>query len=168
MALHDYACPSCGQSRIDYYVPITQRAMTAAPLCLVCQTPTNWIPQVGRIDAGSGAGFLAFDTQVLQPDGSHASVHINSLADLRRVERETEQRQRNGEGQAMIWRDYSNDRSNRDVHTMGKDPATLAQEALDAQPKRARLSVTRHGSTPPILALGAGVSEPTMSALEGL
>lgn len=139
--------------------------MAAAPTC-TCGVVMEWLPQVGRIEAGAGhGGFTPFTTQVLQPDGTHKPVTVSTLSDIRRLERDTERAQRNGEGQAMIWRDYSNDRSNYDVHTMGKDPATLAQEELAKQPKRARLSVQRYGSDAPNLALGSGVSESSMSAL---
>ena len=43
---------------------------------------------------------------------------VESLSALRQIERESEQRHRNGEGAPLVWRDYSNDRSNFDRHTL--------------------------------------------------
>lgn len=166
MALHDFDCTACGSLLEDYYVPITQRATEAEPLCPTCGARMRWVPAVGRMEAGAGpGGFTPFTTQVLQPDGTHKPVTVSTLSDIRRLERETERAQRNGEGQQMIWRDYSQDRSNTHVHTMGEDPATKLRHELSGQKVRARLSVTRHGETAPQLALGAGVTESTTSAL---
>lgn len=120
MALHDYVCPTCGASAVDIYRPVTERASEHPPDCPTCQTPMLWIPAVGAIDAYES---VAFTTSVRQPDGSYKDVRIHSLHDIRRIERETEQAHRNGEGQPMRWRDYSQDRSNGDVHTFGASPA---------------------------------------------
>lgn len=159
-ALHDFTCPACGSTARDFPVPMRLGARCYRPIC-GCGTLMTWIPQVGRMDALEP--FQRFTTSVLQPDGSHKEVLIDSLSAMRRVERETEIAERNGEGQRMIWRDYSQDRSNRDVHTCGPDPATVAREEVATA--RARLSATRHGARAPEVTLGAGVTEATVSAL---
>jgi hypothetical protein len=51
---------------------------------------------------------------------------ICGIADIRRLERESEQAERDGVGRAMRWRDYSQDHSNRDVHTIAPDPSVKA------------------------------------------
>ena len=45
---------------------------------------------------------------------------VGSLHQMRQIERETEQQARNGEGQRLVWRDYSQNSSNKDVHTLAK------------------------------------------------
>jgi hypothetical protein len=69
--------------------------------------------------------FAKFTTQVEDPSRPEGfrDVTISSLADIRRLERESEQAERNGDGRKMVWRDYSQDRSNIDQHTLGADPS---------------------------------------------
>ncbi len=105
MALHDFVCRACKTEWVDVDIPRGQRATEAAPPCPTCEGPLEWLPRIGRIDAGSGSSFVAFDTEILQPDGSHKTVHVDSLHQIRQIERESEQRHRNGEGQPMIWRE---------------------------------------------------------------
>lgn len=45
---------------------------------------------------------------------------VDSLHAMRQIERQTEQMHRNGEGQPLVWRDYSQNRSNFDSHTLAK------------------------------------------------
>ena len=77
-------------------------------------------------------------------------VEINSLQTIRRLERESEQAARNGEGRPMVWRDFSQDRSNTDVHTLGKDPSlTPAKTFLNGQPvigRRGAAVIADHGT----------------------
>ena len=120
MPLHDYTCPSCAYTLTDVYRPVTERASASPPRCPRDGQAMLWVPAVGAVDAYEST---AFTTSVRQPDGSYKDVPVASLRDIRRIERETEQAHRNGEGQPMRWRDYSNDRSNADVHTFGPTPA---------------------------------------------
>lgn len=121
-----------------------------------------WIPNIGRMDAASGSTFKAFDTYVRQPDGSERLTTISSLHQLRSIERDSEQRQRNGEGQALRWRDYSNDRSNGDRNSFGPTPAE--QTRADLGHARATLSAGRHREEPTVT-LGPGVTDDTVSPL---
>lgn len=86
-------------------------ALHARIPCPLCDEWTflEWIPQIGRISASHGPTFTAFECY----DGMNRKVRVESIADLRRIERESEQQARNGEGQIMVWRDYSNDRTNK-------------------------------------------------------
>jgi hypothetical protein len=135
MALHDYRCPDCGYIQRDFHVPTGIRASEMAPRCPKHQFPLGgtrmeWIPQAKFScfsDSGkqSGDSFTKFTTPVEDP-GSPTGFRdetIGSLADIRRLERESEIRERNGEGRRMIWRDYSQDPSNRDKHTIAEDPS---------------------------------------------
>ena len=69
--------------------------------------------------------FTKFTTPVEDPSSptGYRDVTISSLADIRRLERDSERAERNGEGRRMLWRDYSQDRSNWDQHTLGPDPS---------------------------------------------
>lgn len=170
MPLHDYRCPECGAVRLDVYRPISVGARGDLPHCDACARTMQWIPQVGRIDAGSGPGFKTFTAQQRQPDGSFKEITLNSVADLRRVERESEQAARNGEGEAMRFRMWSHTASNGDRNSFGDDPSVQAQQnlaALQAEAgdrRRGRLSTIR-GEAARLNAeqLGPGVTESSMS-----
>ncbi len=112
--MHDYVCDRCGHALTDVYRPVSVRASDDRPKCPHCCRLMDWIPQVGRMDAYEPNA--EFD-HVLK-DGT--TVHIDSLAKLRAVERDSEQRARNGEGEQLRWRDYSQDKSNTDAHSFAK------------------------------------------------
>lgn len=55
------------------------------------------------------------------PSFNHEGKRISDLQQLRKVERESMERYRGGEKVApVVWRDFSQDRSNRDVNTFGR------------------------------------------------
>jgi hypothetical protein len=114
----NYACPQCDLVLREYPVDFGQNLAKAAPPCPVCKDVlTEWIPQIGRMSAGNGPTFTAFETT--GPDGK---LHrINSITDLRHMEREAEKMAADGVGQTMVWRDYANDRSNRYDHAITKN-----------------------------------------------
>jgi hypothetical protein len=116
MALHDYACPTCGYRLIDEFRSCEEGATARLPLCPTCRVSMIWIPQVGRMDA------LEPMQEFEVCDGRNQRVVVDSLHKLRQIERESEQLARNGEGQQMVWRQYSQDPSNRHTHTLGQDP----------------------------------------------
>lgn len=97
-------------------------------------------------------------------DGT-APVTVSSLREIRHLERESERLAADGEGQQIIFRAYSQDRSNRDLHTMGASPQRT--------PNLDRL--TRGGTRPLFdavdadaaedLSMGPGADEALASAL---
>ena len=117
MPLHDYWCAICGQLETNVYRSAHEGARANPPLH--CSEPMRWIPQTTAMDAGGvkTAGFRAFDTT----DGRGEPVHIDSLRKLRQVERESEVHARNGEGQPMIFRRWSQSDSNQDQPTLSKN-----------------------------------------------
>lgn len=137
MAHHDFVCPACHYLLRDHEVPTGQRATAHAPICprhqLGGPIRMDWIPNARFSlfsDAATegGSSFAKFTLPVEDP-GSPTGFReetVASLADIRRLERESEQRERNGEGRRMVWRDYSQDASNRDRHTLGEDPSVKA------------------------------------------
>lgn len=161
MALHDFWCQTCGQVLVDVNVPIAIGAQAGAPLH--CDQPTAWIPQVGRMDAYEP--FQEFETF----DGQNRPVLIDSLHKMRALERQSEADARDGRGQPMVWRRYSQDASNRDVHTLA--PRWTGGEAPDpAFVKKQAGSIQRHlgdGAATDV-AYGPGVDDQMPSALDHL
>jgi hypothetical protein len=158
MALHDFWCQVCGQVLVDVNIPIALGAMRGAPLH--CEKPMSWIPQVGFIDAKEP--FQRFVTR----DGQNREVVVDSLSKLRKIERESEDQYRNGEGQPLVWRSYSNDRSNRDRHSLHPDwhggaqpdPAWVKKHAADLRRSDAVADTD----------YGPGIDDSTPSALDHL
>lgn len=123
MLIRIYRCKDCDQTRT------TGLEMTQ-PLCPSCRGPMTWlqtrdyvsaahVPQFGKapaLDYNQTKGRVA-------PIGD--GIEVNSLRDMRRIERESEQQVRDGVpgAQLHVFRKYSQDRSNTDVHTLGPDPS---------------------------------------------
>jgi len=115
MPLHDYRC-ACGRLIHDVYRSIEQGGRFCPPPCPECGAETEWIPAIGRMDA-----YEPFH-EVEVYDGRNRRVLVESLHDIRRIERESEKMAEDGVGAPMRWRDYTQDSSNRDVHTILPDP----------------------------------------------
>ncbi len=133
------------------------RASEALLHCAACGVRLSWIPQVGRMDALEP--FQKFTAHVRQPDGTEKPVEIGSLSQMRRIEHLSEQRAKDGEGQQMVWRDYSNDRSNRERHTIMADPAEAPQ-------KSSRVNVRAVPESQVNDSYGPGVSDANTSSLQ--
>lgn len=178
IALHDFGpCAGCGYILTDRYVSIRLRASDQLVYCPDCVDldggayRLDWIPQVGRIDAASGPSFQRFTMQQRQRDGSFKEITLSSVADLRRVERESEVAARNGEGEAVRFRAWSQDRGN-DTNTFGEAPdAQVRRELAAAQSeargrRRQRLDVIRgRAAEENARQLGPGVTEASTGAL---
>lgn len=159
MALHDFWCRVCGQVLVDVNIPIALGAVKGAPSH--CGERAAWIPQVGRMDAYEP--FQEFVTR----DGQNREVVVDSLSKLRKIERESEQAYRNGEGQPLVWRRYSNDNSNRDVHAL--HPTWTGGEAPDPAFVRKHASELRRGTAEVAdTDYGPGVSDASPCALDTL
>jgi hypothetical protein len=168
MAVHDYVCSVCATVVVDVHVPVTIGQRAGAPLH--CGHPMSPIPGIGSMDYGAvkGVGFKGFTTT----DGRGTPVAVNSLHDLRRIERESEIAARNGEGQPMVWRRWAQDGSNQDQPTLSKSyyggdaptaaakhrfGSTLRKSGSDAEGALSNASLDR--------SFGPGVSETNASAL---
>lgn len=111
---------------------------------------------IGGIDAlEPGSEFICYD-------GKNRRVLVESLSQMRKIEKESEQQARNGEGQQMVWRKYSQDRGNTHTSTLGIDPS----EAPSAAAQQKYGSTLRKSSEAPDHAFGPGVSESNASALK--
>jgi hypothetical protein len=153
MALHDFLCSSCGTYQSDVFRTAAQGAQSDPPVC--CDLPMAWVPQIGRMDAlEPGQEFVCYD-------GRNNRVLVESLSQMRKIERESEQAERNGEGQKMVWRKYSQDHSNLHTNTLGKDPS----EAPSERAQRKFGPTLKKSAEAPDVAFGPGVSESNTSAL---
>jgi hypothetical protein len=121
----NYCCPNCGFIARDVEVPFGTTFPDAAGYCPACEVSAGpnryvhrleWLPQIGRMSAGNGPTFTAFETT--GPDGK--LTRINSISELRAMERESEKMAKDGVGQQMVWRDYANDPSNKYDHAINK------------------------------------------------
>jgi len=135
MALHDFRCASCGYILRDHNVPIALGARRGAPSCpCSLSTTMDWVPQLGSFDA-----FTAFTADV-----NGTPTQIDSLHTLRAVERETERKFRDGIGQPLVWRDLSQNSSNRDVNSFGPSP----QPTFETHNRRGIPFITRRDGRP--------------------
>jgi hypothetical protein len=147
---------------LDIYVPVAIRATEADRPCPRCGARMSWIPAAPAVDLA----FAPTPVEVLQPDGTHKQVMLTSLNQLRQLEHQSEIRARNGEGQQMVWRDYSQDRSNQDAHTLG-DPLGGAPVSKAAAAKFGRRGTFKAlGTEAPTAELGPGVTDANVSALQ--
>jgi hypothetical protein len=160
VANHDFWCQICGQVLVDINVPIAVGATAGAPLH--CGRKMNWIPAVARMDASSGPGFQEFEAH----DGQNNKVVVDSLKKLRDIERTSEQQYRNGEGQPLVWRRWSQDSSNRDVHSL--DPARFSGGERPDPAYTKKFGLRRFGATEPDHSYGPGVDDSNTSALDHL
>lgn len=167
MPHHDLVCLVCLAERPNTYLPLRQLAVPEDhggylvrqtvdfPIC--CGVPMAYdLPHV-VMDAKEP--FQEFEVEVPQPDGTHKAVLVDSLRKMRQIEHETEGRAKNGEGQPMIWRDYSQDQSNFDKHTLGEIDPPLSKAA------RRRFGRAIKSVDAPSVEYGPGVSDANTSVL---
>jgi len=177
MPVHDFFCPTCGAERLDCFCPLYTLAEPRTvdgyvvkqdydrPIC--CGQPMQtYVPTGVAMDAREPGTQVSFERR--QPDGSYRTEVIGSLQQMRTIERETEQAARNGEGEAIRFRAYSQDASNQHENSFGPDPATQAVAELEAARKAlrrpSRATHTRQTGSGDA-ALGPGVTEESASVL---
>ena len=159
MRRFDFLCQTCGHVEENVVLMGDQSPRTDGPRCH--DRPMDWLPQINLSLIADSA---RQPVEVLQPDGSSKTVEVSSLADIRRLERESEQAYRNGEGQPLRWRAYSQNASNQDINSFGAPP--------DARPdpqfvKRAKPRPATDAEMASIGAYGLGVSDANTSAMAG-
>lgn len=166
MPQHDFRCPACSWVLYDQYRSIEVGGQGDPPFCYHCDARMEWIPAVGRMDLMSdGTTFPKFTTT----DGRGNPVEISSLRQVRQIERDSEIAARNGEGQVMCFRAFSQTKGNKLDGTLG----TVPEQTISAAAK-AKFGL-RGGATPiaagpdgaPDIPYGPGVSDANTSALKG-
>jgi len=148
---------------VDQYVPVQVGASEGAPPCPTCGQPMTWVAAAPALHYGDvkGAAFRAFDTT----DGRGQPVHIDSLAKLRKVEKEAEQAFRNGEGQPMVFRAWSQTQASDNRLDSPLHKSMDGSEQPTAEGKRKFGSTLRTSTEAPDTGFGPGVSEANASAL---
>ncbi len=100
-------------------------------------------------------------------DGQNRRVHVESFAQMRKIERESEQQYRNGEGQPMRFRALHQNRGNMLDNTFGEAPNEKPTAASAKRFGGATRAIAGGDGAPPDVAFGPGVSESNASALKG-
>ena len=160
MPLHDYQCAGCGALALDQYRTAAEGARSTQPLCYRCMTLMDWIPQAAfdlKTDGEGHKGFQKFTVHRQGPEGS-IREEIDSLHKLRQIEKDSEQRYRNGEGEPLRFRGYSQSRSNMQVGSFGS-AGQIGDRAYDSgQPlrKSGKVGVKRHGTEEPKVPVARG------------
>lgn len=93
---------------------------------------------------------------------------IGSLHQMRQIERDSEVRYANGEGEPLRFRALSQSASNMDENSFGHSGTIGGRTYGDGQApvKKQNIGVTRHGQTKPDVKLGPGMRR-AASALKG-
>lgn len=104
-----------------------RRPHSADPAPLCCGTATKWVrtqtldfPAVRKLGHAPGIDFR--HTSPIEVPIGQGGMRFESLAELRKFERESEAMAADGIGQPHVIRGYSQNPSNMHVHTMGENP----------------------------------------------
>ena len=119
----------------------------------------QWIPAVGAMDAFEPG--QEFTTS----DGQGNRITIESFAQMRQLERDSEQQYRNGEGQPLRFRALHQHRTNREVNTFGEAPQE--KPTREAAERFAPKAIAGGDGSAPDIPFGPGVHEGNASALKG-
>lgn len=176
LPLADYTCP-CSPGIVYEDIPFASAlgAARSAPICQICECLMEVIPQANfdlKTDGEGGQGFQKFTVhrQVPTKDGLvQREEQIDSIHKLRQIEKDSEQRYRNGEGEPLRFRAYAQDRSNRDRSSFGAS-GTIGGRSYDSGiapsgKQRAQLGVARHGTRKPKVQVARGAGESPVGGL---
>ena len=177
-----FECPLCGARGVVTYRTADVGGPSWPPTCGafpppeagywgLCRGRLVQAPRPGdfgfdlRTDGGGGKTSQKFTIhrQVPTKDGLvQVEETISSLHDVQRIERDSEQRYRNGEGEPLRFRAVHQNASNLDVNSFGT-AGTIGGRAYDsgAPPQKSgKVSVVRHGTEKPKIpvAKGGGVT----------
>lgn len=167
MPWSDYRCPYCTNVQINVVFAMAKGAVASAPICPSCRDDgmlviMEVIPAIGRMDAGNGSTFQAFEVarEVVDRNPATGQIErfqrkelIDSVHKARAIERDSERRAANGEGEPMRFRMLSQNPSNKDAGSFGSFTPGPKLE------KSGRVSVTRHGEDAPTAEVAPGVPE---------
>lgn len=132
-----YQCPGCQF--------VGRRAHSFDPPPTHCGQPMRWLRTYTEKDPpppkfGQAPGIDFRNTSPIEVPIGVGGMRFESVADLRRFERETEKMAADGIGQPYVIRGYSQDRSNMAVHTLGdaeklQQAPDLSRVGRDGQPR---------------------------------
>lgn len=165
-----FECPACGAQALITYTLADVAGDNWPPPCLAddcIDSRMEQAPRPGdfgfdlRTDGGGGKASQKFTIhrQVPTKDGLvQVAETVSSLHDVQRIERDSEQRYRNGEGEPLRFRAAHQNASNLDVNSFGTS-GTIGGRTYDSgQPpqKSGKVSVARHGQEKPKIPVAKG------------
>lgn len=162
-----YACTTCAQRTTVH---------DGQPVPHHCGAPMKWRqtrdykPEEHGWDTGMRSAAIGFrnTSPWMMPLGGgsdgHQEVAVESLHQLRQLERRSEQAARNGEGQEFRARAFSQDRSNMLDNTFGAPPHAPKPQLYDNQ-GRQKISFTPVAGEDADCAMGPGADEAQASSL---
>ena len=170
MPLHFYLCALCDLRREEYR-SVQEGGTNVLPFCPVCGEVMAWEVPVVAMDAKEpGQRRSVITREIMTRQGPRQiTEEVNTLHRLRQIERDSEQRYRNGEGEPLRFRAYAQDRSNLDENSFGHAGVIGERAYSDGQAptKRSNIGVRRHGEDRPEAPSGPGVSSAGASPLRG-
>ena len=141
-----------------------------APVPSHCGAPAKWKqtrdykPEEHGWETGMKSAAIDFrNTSPMQVPLGTDGMEVSSLRDIRRIERESEQRERNGEGEAYRFRAFSQNKSNMLQNTFGEPPQRKPQ-LFDKQ-GRQKISFELVDGEPQEVEMGPGAEEALASSL---
>lgn len=78
--------------------------------------------------------------------GDRRKVRVSSLSELRKIENLSLKKHANGEGEPLIWRDLSQDKANKAVHTLRDTPYERHRAAPRVDQRRTQSGLDITGS----------------------
>jgi hypothetical protein len=170
MPQNHYRCPNCGTLDLITYRVQDVGGPTWPPRCVTPEcfdVRMELAPQPGdyafdlKTDGDGGKGFQKFTVhrQLPTKDGlKQVEETVDSVHALRRIERDSEQRYRDGEGEPQRFRAYAQGHSNMDVGSFGT-AGTIGGRSYDSgqTPKKSKkIATRRHGTEKPKVAVARG------------
>lgn len=113
-------------------------------ICERCGVTMEWgmFPWCKGSPADHGSGLKQHIFSPVEVDlGKEGKVVLSSVMDARRLERESEKRAANGEGQQIVFRAFTQDKSNYDRNSLGENPRV----PFRTRNRRGQPFITRRG-----------------------
>lgn len=157
----DYRCPVCGEIREDVHFFAAVGAIKSAPLCAACSGESCAVYMEAipfcRFDlstdgeGGKAGQKFTIHRQVPTRDGLvQVEEVIDSAHARRQIEKDSEQRYRDGEGEPIRFRMDHQSRSNMDRNSFG-DSGQIGSRSYDSgktPASKSNLSIGRHAEKP--------------------
>lgn len=164
-----YRCPGCQR--------ILRRPHSADPAPSCCSLQAKWLRTMTidfprPVQFGKAPGIDFRNTNPIDVPIGAGGMRFESVAELRKFEKASEQAAANGEGQQYTVRGYSRDRSNMHEHTMDAHPDELLRPDLSRTHADGTPRVQVQGAVRPIEddpdIMGPGADPNAASALDSL
>lgn len=158
----DYECPGCPGIIQNHPFSAELGARASAPWCRICEIQMVPIAAInlslGR-DSGSSEGFQKFEVYRQVPT-REGLTQVRELVDTprkaRQIERDSEQRYKDHEGEPLRFRALHQSRSNMDQNSFGESGKIGGREYSSGSQPTKKMPVTRHGTQKPKVKLAKG------------